>query len=288
MNSKAWFLSKVTTISRLASALRFVWQSGPRLSLVNLSTVIVQGTLPLLGIYLMKLVIDAITAGIAASDKGAAFRHVLLLMGIGLLLIIAGILFNSIAGLVLEAQAQSVTDYMHDLLHAKAIEVDLEYYENSQYYDTLYRTKQEAPYRPARILSDLLQIGRNSISLLAFSGLLFSLHWSVPVILLAASFPSVIVGFKYSRKFYHWQCNSTLKERKGSYLSELLTEAPFAKEVRLFGLGGLFNRHFNVLRRQLYREKLLIFTRRAVEQLVSQTFSSLMVFSVLLIFRGAL
>jgi ATP-binding cassette subfamily B protein len=169
---------------------------------------------------------------------------------------------------------------MHDLLHAKAIEVDLEYYENSQYYDTLYRTRQEVPFRPARILNGLLQIGRSSISLLALSGLLFSLHWSVPVILLAASFPSVIVGFKYSRKFYQWQRKSTLTERKASYLSQLLTEAPFAKEVRLFSLGELFNRRFVVLRHQLYREKLSIFTRRAVEQLVSQSISSLMVFSV--------
>jgi ATP-binding cassette subfamily B protein len=53
---------------------------------------------------------------------------------------------------------------MHDILHAKSIEVDLEYYENSQYLDTLHRAQQEAPFRPTRIVHGLLQTGQSGIS----------------------------------------------------------------------------------------------------------------------------
>ena len=63
---------------------------------------------------------------------------------------------NNICGtlstLVSSIQSQIVTDHMHALLHAKSIEVDLEYYENAEYYDTMHRAQEEAPYRPMAIL----------------------------------------------------------------------------------------------------------------------------------------
>ena len=88
-------------------------------------------------------------------------------------------LIRSIAGLVSEAQSQVVTDHMNDVLHAKSIEVDLEYYESSRYYDTLHRAQREAPFRPTHIVNGLVQIGQNGISLLAMAGLLFSFHWII-------------------------------------------------------------------------------------------------------------
>ena len=47
-----------------------------------------------------------------------------------------------------QAMGQVVTDHVSDVIHAKSIAVDLEYYENSRYYDVLHRAQQEAPTRP--------------------------------------------------------------------------------------------------------------------------------------------
>ena len=59
---------------------------------------------------------------------------------------------------------QVVTDHVSDIIHSKSIAVDLEYYENSRYYDTLHRAQQEAPYRPMRIVNDLVSTGRALVS----------------------------------------------------------------------------------------------------------------------------
>ncbi|MBM3148935.1 MAG: ABC transporter ATP-binding protein, partial [Chloroflexi bacterium] len=145
--------------------------------MASLALLVVQGVLPLLSLYLMKLVVDAVTTGLATPDKGVAFRQVALLIGLMGAVTLVGALCRSLAGLVSEAQAQVVTDYISDILHAKSIEVDLEYYESSQYYDTLHRAQQEAPYRPTRIVNGLAQVGQSGISLLAMAALLFSFHW---------------------------------------------------------------------------------------------------------------
>src|SRR5450756_1691521 len=95
-------------------------------------------------------------------------------------------LIGSIAALVSEWQAYIVTDHMSDVLLAKSIEVDLEYYESARYYDTLHRAQREAPFRPISIVNGLAQVGQNGVSLLAIAGLLLSFHWIIAVILLTA------------------------------------------------------------------------------------------------------
>jgi ATP-binding cassette subfamily B protein len=246
--------------------------------MASLALLVVQGTLPLLSLYFMKLVVDTVTTGLAAPNKGVAFGQVALLIGLMGVVTLVGALCRSMAGLVSEAQAQVVTDHVSDILHAKSIEVDLEYYESSQYYDTLHRAQQEAPYRPTRIVNGLAQVGQNGVSLLAMAGLLFSFHWGVAAILFAAVVPGVLVRLRYAGKMYRWQRQRTPAERQAWYFHWLLTGDVHAKEVRLFDLGSLFMRRFRDLRQQLRRERLEITTRRSLAELVTQASATLAVF----------
>ena len=104
--------------------------------------------------------------------------------------------------LISKIQAQVVTDHMHALLQAKSVEVDLEYYENAQYQDTLHRAQQEAPYRPTAILNALLQFGQDAISLMAMAGILWWLHWGVIPVLMLAAIPYFLVRLQQSNKLY--------------------------------------------------------------------------------------
>lgn len=269
---------KIQHTLRLERALRLVWQSGQSWTMASVALIIVQSTLPLLSLYLMKLVVDAVATGLADPDKGVAFRKVAILVGLLGTVTLVGELSRSIARLVSEAQAQAVTDHVSNLLHAKSIEVDLEYYENSQYYDTLHRAQQEAPFRPTRIVDGLLKVGKSGISLLAMGGLLFSLNWSFVAILFAAGFPIVLVRLRYADKLYDWQCKQTPVERQAGYLNWMLTRDMYAKELRVFDLGTLFMRRFSDIRTQLRRERLEIATRRSVAELVGQVCVTLALF----------
>ncbi|MGA9349079.1 MAG: hypothetical protein WBW48_09780, partial [Anaerolineae bacterium] len=117
---------------QLKRAVRLVWQSAPGWTMASLALLVVQGPLPLLSLYLMKLVVDTVSAGLAAPDKGVAFGRVALLVGLTGAVSLVGALLHSIAGLVNEAQALVVTDYMHDIIHTKSIEVDLAYYDSPE------------------------------------------------------------------------------------------------------------------------------------------------------------
>ncbi|MDY6952525.1 MAG: ABC transporter ATP-binding protein [Thermodesulfobacteriota bacterium] len=269
---------KVRHALRLDRALRFVWQAGPAWALVSLSLVVVQGVLPLLALYLMKLIVDAVTFSLEAPDRLAAFQHVAVLVGLAAAVALFKALCQIIAGLVREGQALAVTDYMYDILHAKSIQVDLEQYENPQCLDTLHRAQQQGPYRPTRIINGLVGLGQSSISLMAVAGLLVFFHWAVALVLFAAAVPGVLVRLKYSAERYRWQRRQTETERRANYLNWLLTGDVHAKEVRLFDLGDLFKGRFGALRKRLRHERFEIARRSATAELVAQASAVLAVF----------
>jgi ATP-binding cassette subfamily B protein len=244
--------------------LRFVWQAGPGWTIASLALVVIQGALPLLTLYLMKLIVDAVTFSLGAPDKVAAFRHVALLISFAAGAAILNALCQLIVSLVRETQTLAVTDHMYDILHAKSIEVDLEYYESPQYFDTLHRAQQEGPYRPTHIINGLMGLGQSGISLVAMAGLLFSFHWGVAVVLFAAAVPGVLVRVKYSGKMYKWQREQTQAQRKANYFNWILTGDTHAKEIRLFGLGDLFKQRFSNLRKKLRSERLEITRKRSL------------------------
>ena len=139
---------RIRTALRLGRAVRIVWRSAPRLTLASWALSLVQGALPLLSLYLMKRIVDEVVAGIASHGSEGAFRTAAWFIALTGAVAVATVLLNSVAGLVSDYQAQAVTDAVADLLHAKSVEVDLAYYEDPRYYDTLHRAQQEATYRP--------------------------------------------------------------------------------------------------------------------------------------------
>jgi ATP-binding cassette subfamily B protein len=240
--------------------------------------VFVQGLLPLLGLWLMKLVVDGVATTVTTHDKQAGFGRVAFLIALTGGVVLVSSLCRILAGLVSEIQAQAVTDHVADILHAKSAQADLAYYESPEYYDTLHRAQQEAPFRPPRIVRGLLQAGQSTISLVAMAGLLCSFHWAVALVLGAAAVPGVLVRLRFSNNLYHWERKRTPTERLAWYYHWLLATDTPAKELRLFDLGSLFRRRFRELRLQLRREQLQMATRRSLSELVTQVLGTLAVF----------
>ncbi|MCT7949525.1 ABC transporter ATP-binding protein/permease [Ancylothrix sp. C2] len=269
--------NQLQLLQNLKRAIRLVWQSTHLWTTASLILLLIQGLLPLLSLYLMKLIVDTVTAGIGGGT--AAFYQVLLFVFLAGITALLSDLCRSLSGYASEAQSQIVTDFVHDLLHAKSIELDLEYYENSQFYNALHRAQQEAIYRPNRILTSLVQLAQNAISLIAIAGLLVSLHWGIAAVLFVAALPSLFVRFKHTGKLYKKQRSWTMPERIAYYFHLMLTNHSYAKEVRLFDLGSLFRRRYQNLRTQIRQEKLTLSQQRNLAELMSQASSTLAVYA---------
>lgn len=60
---------KIQHSLRILPALRLVWNSSPRLTIALVALLVIQGLLPLLSLYLTKLIVDTIAASVNVADK---------------------------------------------------------------------------------------------------------------------------------------------------------------------------------------------------------------------------
>ena len=264
---------------RLNRAVRFVWQAGPRWVVCSAGLVFLQGVLPLAALYLMKLIVDSVTLAVRSTDSGAAFREVLFYIAMAGIVAVIQASLSAISGLVRESMGLTVGDRMYDILHKKSIAVDLDYYENPKYFDTLHRAQREGPFRPMQIVNTLISLGQSSISLIAMAGLLLSFHWAITLLLFVAAVPGILVRINFSRVMFGWQRDKTPDERRAMYYNWILTGSIHAKEVRLFGIGDEIADRFSRVRQTLRHEKLSISRKRVLADFIAQAFGSLVVFA---------
>lgn len=246
----------------LGLGLKLVWESSAGWTVLRGVLILVQGLVPLAALYLLKRIVDAIGVAVASADPTAALGSILWLVaaaaGVGL----AGAGARIAGSFVTEAQALTVTEHVVALLQAKSVEVDLQYYEDPRYHDTLHRAQEQAPHRPAHIVQQLASIGLSSVTLAALAALLLAFAWWIPALLLAAALPTLLVRARFATRTYDWQRKQTPAERQARYLNAVLTAEPFAKEVRLFGLGPALRDRFRAIQQRVRRERIQLVARR--------------------------
>ena len=268
-------------IKLVGRAVALVWRSGPIWTTTNALVVLMEALLPLLFLIVLKGIIDTAAAMISESSQDASFADlmwwILIASGISLLQAVV----NATRTLAGDAQAQAVTDHVSDLLHAKSIAADLEYYENAEYRDSMHRAQREANYRPRIIVSGLLGLAGSAIGLLTMVGVLFTFHWAVVPILFVASLPDGFLRLKYARQIYGWRRERTHVERLVGYYSRLITETAHAKEVRLFNLGRHFRNKCRDARDKLRQEQLEITVRKSWAEFAGEAWAVLGMFAIL-------
>jgi ATP-binding cassette subfamily B protein len=219
---------------------------------------------------LTKQVVNSVVLGLnrAGTPQSAFTRPLFWILAAAGVAVAIG-LCRAVAGFVSTAQSQAVTDHMQDILHAKSIEVGLDYYENTQYYEVLHRAQREAPSRPTYIVRDLGIVFRNAVSLVGIAALLVSFHWSLPFILLSATVPGVVLRLRSARELYEREINWTPAELRSWYYNWMLMGKAHAKEIRLLGLGPLFIRRYRDVRQEIIRGKVRLAGKRALGEFLT-------------------
>ncbi len=262
----------------LRRAVRLVWDSSRGWTLASFFILVIQGLLPLAALYVLKLILDAVSAALAAPDKAAAFQQVVVTVVIAGLVSLVTDFVGTLGALVTDIQGRLVADYMNDILHAKSIEVDLEYYENSKYFDTLHRAQQEAPFRPLQIVGSLAQIVRSGISLAGIGVLLLSFDPVVILLLAAAVLPSLFVRLRFVQVLYRLQREHTIDERRSWYYESLLVGQDFAKEMRIFNLGALIMGRYRALREMLRGVRLRVDVQRSIFDVLASALTQIAIY----------
>jgi ATP-binding cassette, subfamily B, bacterial len=254
-------------------SLKLVWNSTPRWTFANIVMSVLRSVFPLILIWLLKVVVDDITK---AATVVHATQNIKVLFPI-LAVVIIWFLDEASAdfsNFVRKKQSLKLEIYMYGLLHSKAIKLDLINFERPEYFDCLSRASKEAPWRPNSILNNLVSMLRGLISLLLMAGLIFTLHWTLVVLLLVANIPGIWLRLYYADILYNFQRRQTPEARKSAYFNWLLTGDRPSREVRLFGLGNYFISLFKKSFLKQKEEEINIIRSRTLIELISNLFKA--------------
>ena len=81
-------------LENIKRALKFVWDASRKLTVTSIVLVFIQGLLPLGMLYLIKLIVDAVTDGLKSSEFQPAFESVVWLISAAAVLAIFTGLFS--------------------------------------------------------------------------------------------------------------------------------------------------------------------------------------------------
>ena len=242
-------------------ALELVWSTNKLLTLALAACTLAGGILPAAVAYVGSLIVDAV---VAAIRSGGDPRHALELV------LLEGVLVGAISAVqrgiqlcqsLLRAQLGQRVNVM---ILEKALTLELQHFEDSEFYDKLTRARREASTRPLSLVIRTFFLGQNGISLISYGALLAHFSpWAV-VVLLAAGLPAFVAEAKFSGdafRLFRWRSPET---RMQIYLETVLAREDHVKEVKLFGLGArLLDRYRRIFER-LYAEDRELTIRRDV------------------------
>ena len=238
------------SIHYMIRAVKIIWDSSPRWSLINLLMVVMRGTIPLLMLWVVKLMIDQVSLAVTQGNSGDLNTLIAPLLYTAIFFIVNA-LIASLHSLVREKQSYLVNDYIAAIIHQKTMHIRYGYFEDSEYQDIFYRALSESTFRPARIFYSLAGIIQNIITLAIIGLILLTIHPAMIFIALIISIPILWFRIIYSRKYYRLLRQQTADERRAGYYNRVLTSKEYAKEVRLFDLGTLFKHRYENLRKTL-------------------------------------
>jgi ATP-binding cassette subfamily B protein len=233
----------------LIRASGLLWKADKRIASINIVLQAVQAIIPILSLYALKQMIEAVIHGY---KPFIAIIPIIAIYGFLQLLLAAA---GQYASHISTVHQHKLTDKLSEEVLEKAVKVDYAYYENPAYHDTLHLAQQQAINKASQLLSNFNAILLNSLSLIFLVIFFFTLHSWYALLFVALSVPLAAIkwysGFallKLERKFVPM-------EREANYVHQTLTGITSAKEVRVFGFGEEFIQKFKNIRHIIQKEK---------------------------------
>jgi len=240
-------------------ALELVWTTNRNLTLALAALTLIAGVLPAGVAYIGALIVDAVVTAIRSASLAGRVVDLVVIEGVLVALIAAAQRGLSVCQSLLRAQLGQRVNVM---ILEKALTLELQHFEDSEFYDKLTRARREASTRPLSLVTRTFGLVQNGISLVSYGALLAHFSpWAVMVLLLAGV-PAFIAEAKFSGdafRLFRWRSPET---RMQLYLETVLGREDHAKEVKLYGLGPRLLERYRDIFRRIYREDRALTLRR--------------------------
>jgi ATP-binding cassette, subfamily B, bacterial len=272
--------SLLNTARGVPRVLALVWRASPALTIALALATVAAGLVPLAVATITRLLINAVahatqvraagapehsTVGpvlgvvVHTTTTGAVVIAVALQFGVFVLNAVAG----SVRNITTELLQERVSQHIQFRVMAHASRLELAFFEDGTSYDLMRQAQEQAASRPVAMISNVFGALQCAVTFASLVALLAALNPWVAVAVLLAPVPAFLADARFGKMGFMVAVWSSPIRRRMQYISTLVTTDTYAKEVKLFGLGGYLAQRF--------RELGLVYYRRHRRQAVSRS-----------------
>src|SRR5450759_4824886 len=266
------------TSAALPRVLRLVWDASPATTLGLFVTTAVAGVIPAAAAYTAKLLINAVVQGIAihsfhqpdrvwplCSPPAAACSlgpwHTPVFTAVGAIVFLSILqlalfaltaFLGTIRNITQQLLQNAVAMRIQLMVMKKAASLDLQFYEDPASYDLLRRAQTDSINRPVLMISTAFGLVQTLLTFITMIALLLGVSPLLALLALVSPIPAFIADTRYGWRGYNIARWGSRLLRRMNYLVSLVTTDSFAKEVKLFGLGGYFIERYRLIANAFY------------------------------------
>ena len=250
-----------SSLKHIPAFLKLVWETDKKMATANVSLRLVKSLMPLMMLWVGKEIIDEVllliqNSGAMSSDRlwililielSLTLLNEILSRGISLLDALLGDLFANKSSLKLMEHAASL---------------DLEQFEQADFYDKLERARRQTLQRTV-LMTQVLSVLQDMVSLISLAaGLILFNPWLI-LLLIVSVIPSFLGESHFNSRSYSLVHSYTPERRELDYLRHTAASDETAKEVKLFGLSEFLRARFKSLSDNYYKANRKLSTQRA-------------------------
>jgi ATP-binding cassette subfamily B protein len=263
---------RVGALRNLWPFLAMVWRTSPPLTAASLLLRLLRALLPIVTLYIGKLIIDDVVLLVQAPpdrpetlrqwlDSGLLNRLGLLLFAEFALAVLADIL-GRVVSLVDSLLSERVSNASSVRLMEHAATLDLEDFEDAEFQDQLERARRQTSGRMA-LMAQLFSQAQDIVTVASFAaGLILYAPWLI-VLLLLALVPAFLGEAHFNAQSYSLDYVRTPERRELDYVRQTAASVETAKEVKIFALDGFLIDRYVRLATDFYAANRRLALRRA-------------------------
>ncbi len=260
------FKERLGALNNLPEFFGLIWSCDHWLAVLNILLRVIRASLPLLMLYVGKLIIDEIVrisvsvSSPAVENQEMSILLTLVLVELGLA-VLSDLLGRGIA-LVESLLGDLVSHEISLRLMKQSARLDLECFEDAEFYDKLERARRQASSRILLMSQALISL-QDAITVLFLAAALITFNAWLLLLLAITLIPAFLGETHFNSQSYSLMYGWTQERRELDYLRFAGASEETAKEVKIFGLSDFFGSRYKKLAGEYYHANKNLSVRRA-------------------------
>jgi ATP-binding cassette subfamily B protein len=272
ISSPRTFRERFSALRTLRPFVAMIWQTSPGLTLGLMLLRLVRALMPVVALYIGKLIIDDVVHLVAQPARPATFHDwwvsgqltwLAALLAAEFALAVLSDVLGRVVSLLDSLLSERVTNLSSVRLMEHAATLDLEDFEDAEFQDQLERARRQTSGR-LTLMGQLFSQAQDMVTVASFAaGLVVYAPWLI-VLLLVALIPAFLGEAHFNAQTYSLDFGRTPERRELDYVRQTAASVETAKEVKIFGLNAFLIAQYKRLAAAFYDANRALAVRRAV------------------------